>query len=130
MYLYQFFFQISIGHLKFENDILSTGLGIVGETLGLAISLIAKKKNLPLILLQICISVTYFCMMSIDPGEIQTNEIIGILSKGTYIVPHSSEIRGLCLMKCSIEMLQNLVYFLECENSSSFFHFVLLYYFP
>ena len=79
-------FQISISHLKFESDILSTGLGIVGETLGLAISLIAKKKNLPLVLLQICISVTYFCMMSIDPGEIQqTNEeIIGILSKGVY----------------------------------------------
>ena len=61
-------------------------MGIVGETLGLAISLIAKKKKLPLVLLQICISVTYFCMMSIDPGEIQqTNEeIIGILSKGVY----------------------------------------------
>ena len=61
-------------------------MGIVGETLGLAISLIAKKKNLPLILLQICISVTYFCMMSIDPGEIQqaNEEIIGILSKGVY----------------------------------------------
>ena len=81
-------FQISISHLKFESDILSTGLGIVGETLGLAISLIAKKKNLPLILLQICISVTYFCMMSIDPGEIQqaNEEIIGILSKGVYLV--------------------------------------------
>ena len=45
---------------------------------------------------------------------------------------HSSEIRGLCLMKWPSEMLQNLPYFLGYENLLSFFifHFALLYFFP
>lgn len=102
--LFRSWCKISIGHLKFENDILSTGLGIVGETLGLAISLIAKQKILPLILLQICISVTYFCMMSIDPGEIQTNEIIGILSQGTYGVMFVAHI-NMCLATAAMGLL-------------------------
>ena len=75
--------------MKFESDILSAGLGIVGETLGLAIALIAKQKSLPLILLQICISVTYFCMMSMDPGETKTNEIVDLLSNGTVLYMHT-----------------------------------------
>ena len=36
---------------------------------------------------------------------------------------HSSEIRGLCLMKCPSETLQNLIYFLEYKNPCSFFRF-------
>ena len=46
---------------------------------------------------------------------------------------HSSEIRGLCLMKCSYETLQNLLgILLEYETPCSFFvfHFMLLYIFP
>ena len=36
---------------------------------------------------------------------------------------HSSEIRGLCLMKCPSEMLQNLPYFIYTKTQSWFFHF-------
>ena len=45
---------------------------------------------------------------------------------------HSSEIRGLCLMKCSSETLQNLPYFWNTKTHVVFFlfHFVLLYFFP
>ena len=35
---------------------------------------------------------------------------------------HSSEIRGLCLMKCSCETLQNLPYFWNTKTTLSFFH--------
>ena len=44
---------------------------------------------------------------------------------------HSSKIRGLCLMKCSSEMLQNLPYFWNTKTHVVFFifHFVLLYFF-
>ena len=45
---------------------------------------------------------------------------------------NSSEIRGLCLRKCSIETLQNLPYFWKKKTHVVFFifHFVLLYFFP
>ena len=45
---------------------------------------------------------------------------------------HSSEIRGLCFMKCSSQMLQNLPYFWSMKTHIVFFvfHFMLLYFFP
>ena len=49
----------------------------------------------------------------------------------TYIGTHSSEIRGLCLMKCSSEMLQNLPYLWNTKTHVDFFfvfHFVLLFF--
>ena len=46
---------------------------------------------------------------------------------GRYI--YSSEKRGLCLMKCSSEMLQNLPYFWNMKTYI-FFHFMLLYFSP
>ena len=42
---------------------------------------------------------------------------------------HSSEIRGLCLMKWPGETLQNLPYFMIMKTQSCFFHFVQLYFF-
>ena len=41
----------------------------------------------------------------------------------TNISQQSSEIRGLCLMKLSSEMLQNLSYFWNNKNQIGFFHF-------
>ena len=40
-----------------------------------------------------------------------------------YIYYHSSEIRGLCLMKCPSKMLQNLPYFIYTKIQSCFSHF-------
>ena len=47
-------------------------------------------------------------------------------------VCHSSEIRSLCLIKCSSKTLQNLLYFWNMKTHVVFFvfHFVLLYFFP
>ena len=48
-----------------------------------------------------------------------------------YIYIYSSEIRCLCLMKWPSETLQNLPYFWNTKTwPCSFFHFVLLYFFP
>ena len=54
------------------------------------------------------------------------NSKIGIL-----LLFHSSEIRGLCLTKCSSETLQNLLYFMYKKTHVVFFvfHFVRLYIF-
>ena len=38
-----------------------------------------------------------------------------------YIVQHSSEIKGLCLMKCSSETFQNLPYFWNKKTQTVFF---------
>ena len=46
---------------------------------------------------------------------------------GKWLSLHSSEISGLCSSKCSIEILQNLLYFI-CFFSS-FLHYVKLYFF-
>ena len=46
------------------------------------------------------------------------------------LIIHSSEIRGLCWMKCLSEILQNLPYFIYMKTQSCFFHFILLYFFP
>ena len=46
---------------------------------------------------------------------------------------HSSEIRGLCLMKYPSKMLQNLLYFIHIwkpKDAFSIFHFMILYFFP
>ena len=45
---------------------------------------------------------------------------------------HSSEIEGLCLMKCSRETLQNLTYFWNTKTHIVYFvfHFTLLYFSP
>ena len=40
-----------------------------------------------------------------------------------YKAVHSSEIRGLCLMKCPSKTLQNLLYFIHTKTQSCFFHF-------
>ena len=45
------------------------------------------------------------------------------ISFSSHIMNHSSEIRGLCLMKSSSEMLQYLPYFIYTKNQSCFFHF-------
>ena len=47
------------------------------------------------------------------------------------ILPHSSEIRGLCSTKCSSETLQNLLYFMYKKTHVVFFvfHFMQLYIF-
>ena len=49
-----------------------------------------------------------------------------------FIVPHSSEseIRSLCLMKCTIEMLQNMPYFWNTKAHEVIFHFMLYSIFP
>ena len=57
----------------------------------------------------------------------------GIDSYPSHVKPmHSSEIRVLCLMKCSSETIQNLPYFWNMKNHVDFFifHFILLYFFP
>ena len=41
----------------------------------------------------------------------------------TYFYIHSSEIRGLCLMKWPAKMLQNLPCFIYTKTQSCFFHF-------
>ena len=44
---------------------------------------------------------------------------------------HSSEIRGLCLMKCPSETLQNyILYIRKSKVAFSIFHFVVLYFSP
>ena len=43
-----------------------------------------------------------------------------------YIVQHSSEIKGLCLMKCSSETFQNLPYFWNKKTQTVFFSFFIL----
>ena len=50
-----------------------------------------------------------------------------LLSSAYYTLYHSSEIRGLCLMKCSSQMLPNLPYFWNTKTHVVFFvfHFVL-----
>ena len=49
-----------------------------------------------------------------------------------FIIVHSSEIGGLCLMKCPSEILQNLPYFYHKKTHAVFFifHLVQLYFFP
>ena len=41
---------------------------------------------------------------------------------------HSSEIRSLCLMKCSSETLQNLSYFWNTETHLKFFSFFIFHF--
>ena len=57
-----------------------------------------------------------------------------MVSKALYnfqVITHSSEIRGLCLMKCPSEMRQNLLYFMYKKTHVIFFvfHFVQLHIF-
>ena len=59
-------------------------------------------------------------------------EVVTEKSKGNFEVSqHSSEIKGLCSMKCSSETLQNLLYFMYQKTHAVFFvfHFVQLYIF-
>ena len=43
---------------------------------------------------------------------------------------HSSELRGLCLMKCSSKTLQNLPYFWNMKTHLVFFSFHVTLFFP
>ena len=53
-----------------------------------------------------------------------TNAYVGSVPKKLYsYIAHSSEKRGVCLMKSSSEMLQNLPYFIYTKTQSCFFHF-------
>ena len=47
-----------------------------------------------------------------------------------YVHIHSSQFQGLCSMKSSSEMLQNLPYFWNMKTHIVIFHFMLLYFFP
>ena len=60
-----------------------------------------------------------------------TNAYVGSVSKKLYsYIAHSSEKRGVSLMKSSSEMLQNLPYFIYTKTQICFFHFVLHNFFP
>ena len=54
--------------------------------------------------------------------EIQQT-IFSIPSFNRHLQGHSSEIRGLCLMKCSSEMLQNFSHFWNTKTNIVFFRF-------
>ena len=47
------------------------------------------------------------------------------MSSSIAISSHSSEIRGLCLMKCPCEMVQNLPYFINMKTQNCFFRFLV-----
>ena len=49
------------------------------------------------------------------------------VSNRNVFTGHSSEKRGLCLMKSSSKMLQNLPYFMYYENPKLLFHFFLFH---
>ena len=77
-----------------------------------------------------------FCMVSEHNFYLCNDDVDSMLdhkfhsfnNNGLY--PHSSEIRGLCLMKCPSETLQNLPYFIYTKTKNCIFHFVLLYFSP
>ena len=57
------------------------------------------------------------------PSESSTSVSSSSFVRGASLFSHSSQFQGLCLMKSSREMLQNLPYFWNMKTHVVFFHF-------
>ena len=77
-----------------------------------------------LLQLGICFNKINFMMFLMILETNQFNVVVKWMHfKVFFTTNHSSEIRGLCLMKWPIKILQNLPYFIYTKTQSCFFHF-------